>query len=186
MAHTVESLKNTISKFNLVDMTFTGKEVKALPAILSDKEQLLAVLKGWYKNGTGLLCVTNNRILFVNKGMFSLKVEEFSLKTVSSISTESGVIFGKVKIFASGNNAEIDQANKQDAKQFVDKVRSLIEERDNPAAKPAQKEQPDSEQTQQKAETDIYEQLEKLAGLKEKGIITQQEFDAKKAQLLNL
>lgn len=179
MAHTAESVQETIKQLKLADDAFIGKEIKALPGILRESEQLLAATKGWYKNGVGLLCATQGRIIFVNKGLISLKVEEFSLKSISSISTESGLMLAKIKIFASGNNAEIENAQKPDAKKFVDEVRRLIEERDSPVTKSAP-------QVQTAPEPDIYEQLEKLAALKEKGIVTEDEFQAKKAQLLGL
>ncbi len=35
-------------------------------------------------------------------------------------------------------------------------------------------------------QSDMFEQLEKLAALKDKGILTQDEFDAKKKQILGL
>lgn len=174
MSHTLESVKARIEQLKVSDLMFAGKEVKALPSILDADEVLLAVTKGLYKKGIGLLCATQKRILFINKGIFSLKVEEFPLKSLSSISSESGVIFAKVKIFASGNNAEIEQAPKEDAKRLVNEMRTLMGQREKSA-----------EVAPIKSEPDIYEQLEKLAALKDKGIITDEEFQAKKSQILS-
>jgi membrane protease subunit (stomatin/prohibitin family) len=53
----------------------------------------------------------------------------------------------------------------------------------------AAKDEEQESQSQQSAapvEDDTYEQLEKLGELKDKGIITQAEFDAKKQQILGL
>lgn len=180
MVHTVETVKAKIAELKLSDVMFAGKEIKALPGILKPNEVLLAATKGWYKNGVGLLCATASRIIFINKGIFSLKVEEFSLKSVSSISSETGLITAKIKIFASGNNAEIEQAPKPDAKRFVDEVSKMLEAREQPRVVQ------EVSNNQQKSNEDIYEQLEKLAALKDKGIVTEEEFLAKKAQLLKL
>jgi membrane protease subunit (stomatin/prohibitin family) len=49
-----------------------------------------------------------------------------------------------------------------------------------------QESQSQSQQSTAPVEDDTYEQLEKLGELKDKGIITQAEFDAKKQQILGL
>jgi membrane protease subunit (stomatin/prohibitin family) len=49
-----------------------------------------------------------------------------------------------------------------------------------------QESQSQSQQSAAPVEDDTYEQLEKLGELKDKGIITQAEFDAKKQQILGL
>ncbi len=180
MAHTIEKVKARVQELKVSDVSFTGKELNVLAEILKPDEYLHTLTKGQYNNGVGLLCTTSMRILFIDKGLFSLKVEEFPLKSVSSISFESGLIFGTVKIFASGNNGEIKNAPKGDAKMFVDITRKVLDERDSPK---------DKAPTISEAAApvaDIYEQIEKLAGLKEKGIITEAEFQAKKTQMLGI
>lgn len=179
MKHSTESVKEKIKGMNLVDTLFIGKEIKALPDILTQKEEIVAVTKGFYKNGVGLLCATTKRILFINKGLIKLNVEEFPLKYVSSISTESGLMMTKVRIFTSGNNAQIERAQKDDAKRFVEATRRLIEERD-------EYKKSETEEINNNEGIDVYGQIEKLAALKEKGIITDEEFNAKKTKLLGL
>jgi len=180
MAHTIEKVKARVQELKVSDVSFAGKELKVLAEILKTDEYLHTLTKGQYNNSVGLLCTTSMRILFIDKGLFSLKVEEFPLKSVSSISFESGMIFGTVKIFASGNNGEIKNAPKGDAKMFVDITRKVLDERDRPKAKEAAENQPTS------PSIDIYEQIEKLALLRQKGLITEQEFQAKKIQLLGI
>jgi predicted Zn-dependent peptidase len=49
-----------------------------------------------------------------------------------------------------------------------------------------QQEAPQQEPVAEQTQDDVYVELEKLGQLKEQGILTQEEFDAKKKQLLGL
>ena len=55
------------------------REVKELPKILWDDEEVLDLVQGFYNNGTGILVATQKRLLFVDKGLLGgLKVEFFA------------------------------------------------------------------------------------------------------------
>src|SRR3954467_15028693 len=81
--------------------------------------------KGTYGNGTGLLVLTDRRLLFLKEGM-TKKTEDFPLERVSSVQWSSGLTLGTITIFASGNKAEIKQVNKDDGKEMVDHVRQRL------------------------------------------------------------
>lgn len=179
MAQNLDTVMARIKELEIHMLMFANKELKVLAEILREDEMLEYVAQGLYKNGLGLLCATSKRLLFIDKGFFSLKMEEFPLKSVSSVSFESGMMYGKIKIYASGNNAEISNIDKGSAKVFADIARNLIDGRD------VSKNKTQSEKNSDK-DVDVYEQLEKLAALKDKKIITEAEFQAKKSQLLGL
>ncbi len=85
-------------------------------------------------------------------------------------------MFGKISIFTSGNRANIDKiAPKDQVRNFAEYVRARITSHsDHVGAK-----------TQSKQNAGLHE-LEKLADLKEKGIITAKEFQDKKKQILGV
>ena len=58
--------------------------------------------------------------------LYGLKVEDFPYDKITSIQYETGMFFGKVTIFASGNKADINQIDKKQAKDFGDYVRARI------------------------------------------------------------
>lgn len=129
-----------------------------------------------YSGGIGVLCATNKRLVFVDKGLFfGLKVEEFPLRTLSSVSHETGAMMAKIKIFASGNNAEITHVDKMGAKAFVVAARELIDGVSSGVG---------SEKTE-RAEVDVLERLERLASLRDKGVLSEDEFQSEKSKLLS-
>lgn len=149
------------------------RELKVLHEILWDDETILKIIQGHYNNGFGILVATIRRLVFVDKGMlWGLRVEDFPYDKITSIQYETGIVFGKVTIFASGNKAEITLVNKTQARTFADSVRAYIAEGGRSAAKPASQ------------SSDPLERLERLARLRESGHITEQEYLAQKKRLL--
>ncbi len=78
-----------------------------------------------------------------------------------------------ITIFASGNKTELKNVNKDDGKDIVDVVRARVSA---PKAAP-----PTAAST---ANPDIIGQIKQLGELKEAGVLSQEEFEAKKAELL--
>lgn len=177
----MEEIKPILSQMDGSSTFFARKEIKELPSILWENEMPEAIIQGRYQNSIGILVCTNKRLIFINKGVFNLKVEDFPLNNVSSIQYETGMIFGKITIFASGNRAEIDQVEKKRTRTFAEYARSKI-------SAGSSIEQPQST-TQANVAVDsadiMIEKLERLATLKDKGILTEDEFLAQKEKILN-
>ena len=106
---TLEEIKSQISNIDGGSKFFGFKEIKELPNILWEDEVVECLVQGVYGNGMGILCSTNKRLVFVDKGMlYGLKVEDFPYAKITSIQYETGMLMGKITIFASGNKADID------------------------------------------------------------------------------
>ena len=85
----------------------TRGEIKELPLILWENELPEKLITGTYNNGRGMLVATNRRLIFIDKGMVSLKVEDFSYDKISSIESKTGMVFGSLTIYASGKQREV-------------------------------------------------------------------------------
>lgn len=169
---------------NAEGVNFLGKkELKELPSILWEDELPEKVVQGFYKNGNGILVCTNTRLIFINKGLMSLKVEDFPLKNISSIQYETGLLMGKITIFASGNRADISNIEKAYVRNFAEYVRAKISD-SSKLSELSRSSQPTA--STQASDDEIITQLERLAVLKEKGILTDEEFTAQKARILGL
>jgi len=92
-----------LSEKDVVQMTgrlplggkFVGREVKELPNILWDDEQVLDLVQGFYNNSTGILVATQKRLLFVDKALLGgVKVEDFPLDKISSLQYSTGMLLG--------------------------------------------------------------------------------------------
>lgn len=121
---------------------------------------------GAYKLDIGLLVATNKRVIFISKTLFSLKVEDFAYDKITSIEYSTGMIFGDIIIYAAGNKAKIKDIDKHDAKDMAEFIRAFISNGDS------------------KSEFDLTKELEKLAKLKEQGVINDDEFAQMKAKLI--
>lgn len=158
--------------------TFLGrKEIKELPSILQEDEKVENIIQGTYNNGNGILVATNRRLVFVDKGfLFGLKVEDFPYDKISSIQYETGILMGKLTIFTSGNKAIIDNVIKAKVRVFGDSVRAKISAPKEVVSQsnPVIVNQP----------IDIADQLERLAKLKEQGILNEEEFIQQKKKIL--
>lgn len=155
------------------DQFFTKKELNHLPQILGDGEQILAFTSGFMDSNTWLITLTDRRIIFLDKGLlYGLKQTTIDLDKVNAISGETGFVFGKIIIEDGAREREIKNVWKKTVVQFTNKVRDAIEARRRPqhAAAPTA--------------NDLISKLERLAVLKEKGLLTQQEFDSQKSKLL--
>lgn len=173
---TLDEIKKTISQMDGGSVFLARKEIKELPSILWEDEYPEKIIQGMYSDRLGILVCTNSRLIFVDKGLiFGLKVEDFPLKNVSSIQFETKMLFGKVTIFASGNKADIEQVDKKQARSFAEYVRAKITAMETRQAV-----------TNTVSNTDdMISKLERLAALKEKGILTESEFLEQKQKILN-
>lgn len=154
-----------------------GREIKRLTSHLWEGESVQRMTTGTYGKGQGLIVLTDRRLLFVQDGIMSKTTEDFPLDKVSSVQWSSGMLTGDIVIFASGNKSEIKTVNKDDGKEMVDAVRHRL-------SAPTQREPASSATATAPPASDPIEQLRKLGELRDAGIVTDAEFEAKKADLL--
>lgn len=153
-----------------------GREIKRLERHLHGGETVEQMTTGAYGKGHGLVVLTDRRLLFMHEGVMSKSSEDFPIEKVSSVSWSSGMVFGTIIIFASGNKSEIGSVQKDDGKEIVDKIRHRLSS-PSPAAHAA----PAQEAV---AVADPIEQLKKLGELRDAGVVTEEEFEQKKSDLL--
>jgi len=113
---------------------------------------------------------TNKRIIFLDKGLiFGLKQVEISLGKINSITQRLGLFLGEIDIWDGATKTEIKNVSKKAIPSFVKVANKAIEDFNKGDSN----------------KNSVSDELLKLAELKEKGILTQEEFDKKKQELLN-
>lgn len=158
------------------DQFFTKKELHHLPSVLSDGEQVLAFTSGLMDGNTWLIALTDQRIIFLDKGIiYGLKQATIPLDKVNAVSGETGIIFGKIIIEDGASSRVITNVWKRTVIAFTNKTREAMNEirRPRSAAPPPLG-----------SEDDVISKLERLSALKTSGILTQEEFDKQKAIIL--
>ena len=124
---------------------------------------------------SGVGVATDRRVIFLDAGFLSTEVAELPYSSVETISYSTGFARGGLNIAARGATSlqmEMIQPMGQ-AKVFADTVRKHLNAGQTVAA-------PTVVQT-----ASAMDELEKAAALYERGLLTPEEFAAKKAQLLN-
>lgn len=167
---TVDDIKAQIKSVASFDRLLTFREVQHLPKILADDERVEAVLAGFYKGGNGLLVATRRRLIFLDKGLlYGLRIEEFPLAQITSIEHKTGLLMGKVIIFAAGNRAEISMVEKAQVQPFLSRLEYLR--------------RPDATQAGPIGRPAV-DELERLASLRARGALTEEEFAVAKQKAL--
>ncbi len=145
------------------------REMKKLPSHLHDGETVQEMARGQYGGGTGLLVLTSERIIFLREGWVGAAHEDFMLHRVTSVGFTSRFGFGQVTIHASGNTVHIESVLSDDGKRFAAAARKVL-------SRPAE--------SAPAAQADPLEQLKKLGELRDAGVISPEEFEQKKTDLL--
>ena len=168
-----------------------GGLLQALKDTLSAGEEPVIQLNG---NSGEALVVTDSRVIILKAGyssgaMFGRKAKSFPFEQISSVETSRAITAGRLQITAAGT-VEIKQQSIGDAFQAENVINyptskgmhekfteaaAYIRERIAAAKKPVVAAAPS-----------LADELERLAALVTKGILTRAEFDAKKKQMLGL
>ena len=116
-----------------------------------------------------LVAIFEDKVVQSRKAILNSSLEEIPMKNISSVEISSGLI-PTVNVYTSGNTLTF-RTDVLQGPRFVEVLRDCLSKRS------------DSRPTG--GISDV-EQLEKLVSLLEKGILTQEEFDKKKKQILDL
>lgn len=187
----LKSIQKEIESLGEVDLFGTSKEVSHLPEILQDDENIKYLTSGMMDGTTWLIVCTQKRIILVDYGMFfGVKQSEMALENVNSVSYQTGLIFGSIEIWHGGARMLIENCEKKTVKPFCDAVNAAIKKLKSPSQEQNQnpriqtKNQNAVQNKKISSTEDFISQLERLAALKEKGILTDEEFAEQKARIL--
>ena len=168
--YTKESLSARLIELIGNKPLFLGNTVKYLLSFLSDEEEVLAyqtpvILEGKY----GEFLLTNSHVYFIEQGIFK-KRSEFSFAKINHVEKTTGVLWADLKLSGSGFNITFEKFLKNKIDEICNIIQSNIS---NP-----QKEEKNTAD-------DTIAKIQKLNELKDKGILTEEEFNTKKQELVN-
>lgn len=164
---------------------FSKKEVAHLPEVLQPNETIRALISGWKDGSTWLVVATTQRIMFLDKGVFGgLKQLDLPLHQIQGVAYRVGMMSGEIAIATAGASWKVDNIQPKHAPQpFAELVNALIQEtRMQPAAglpNPGA-----ASSTTTRGNEDFVARLERLASLRERGVLTDEEFQAQKQRIL--
>ena len=110
------------------DRFFTKKELRHLPEILLEREQVIAFSSGMMDGKTWLIALTDKRVVFLDKGMlYGLKQTSIPISKISSVSGETGIMFGKITISTGSDEKSISNVWKKTVRPFTNRLNEIIE-----------------------------------------------------------
>lgn len=157
--------------------------VEKLPKVLRDDESILDAITGKYKKNVGaLMLLTDQRLILMSTTMImkNLIMEDFELSKVSSIEMKEGFISNTITVYASGNKAEFINYDAKYNIEFCEHVKKVLSKGKETPVQPVIQTPPPS------TSNDLLEQLERLGALKEKGLLTDDEFQKAKEKILKI
>ncbi len=123
----------------------------------------------------GKLYIYNDKLVFENRGLFSRKESTINYPQISQVNLKKGLLRSTIEIINTGGAANI--ALEHIAKETAEKAKELIDLKVKEIHEPRKEPIHSSD--------DPLERIKKLSVLKDQGVISQEEFDKKKADLLS-
>lgn len=160
-------------KLGRVVRSTVRQELVRLPLIITEGEEILNMSGGHYKGKGGLLILTDRRLIFYEAGVFRQNMQDFAIGSITAVQTESKLTNAKLHVSVSGSEATIEKLLLPRAEEIASYVREAIMNRANKATG-----------NPPPASVDVIAQIQKLAELRDAGVLSSDEFEAKKAELL--
>jgi hypothetical protein len=167
-------IQQAIERLGKASRAFGRKEVRHLRHLIRASESVAALGQGAYNKKQGIIVLTDERLFFFEKSIGSESLEEFGLASVSSLEVGKKLGGERLVIHASGNKAEINQMKPGQGEEIAREFRAVKQRGATPAPIASTAEQPD-----------VLDQVRKLGELRDAGILTADEFEAKKTALLD-
>lgn len=152
---------------------WTRKEIRYLPNILENGEVIKAITSGIMNNATWLAVCTQQRLIFLNRGfLYGIEQMQIPLERIQAIDNEFSLFFGNITVWDGASAFTIANVLKRSILPFVKVTQEQMYISRHGA------------KTATSTGTDVVTQLEKLAELREKGHLTDEEFQTQKKRLL--
>lgn len=121
---------------------------------------------------TGVMIVTRSRVVFFSKRLFGFDLETVSLKGVTSVEMSKGMIGKKIRIITANNEITMSNIQRGEPDELVRFVNENMGRETGP-------------KTFQSG-SDVPSKLRDLKELRDADIITEDEFERKKTELLSM
>jgi hypothetical protein len=149
-------------------------ELAPVEGYLREHETVRFVVQGTYERAGGVLVLTDARLIFFHRRVTKPSLD-LSLGSVDSVRSTSGLSTGEVALAVGEKTVAISRIVKNDLEPLAHAIRQAREAApDEPATAPPAADQ-----------VDPFVAMEKLSALRDRGVITEAEFAAKKQELLD-
>jgi PH (Pleckstrin Homology) domain-containing protein/putative oligomerization/nucleic acid binding protein len=128
----------------------------------------------------GVVVTTDRRVILFTTKLGGYDVQDFAYGLLTSVDHKKGVMYGDLHLNAAGDRAHVKQIPRGDIERLAQSIRDRMALARRPEAGQA------AVTSEPAAASDPHEELRKLAALRDDGIITEDDFQTKKRQLLGI
>jgi len=146
-------------------------DVLGASKVIEPGEIIEQAIQGKIDKTKGLLIATDRRLVFVNQGIIKTQSESFRYDKISSVQYETGFLHTTITMLIDSRKLKVEGVINAAGATFATYVRQRVDQGVQPAPVAA-------------ASADVVGQLERLADLRTKGILTDEEFQTQKRKLL--
>ena len=169
-------LADAVKRLGKAASIFAKLELRMLPSLLRGRERVLSIASGSHDRKLCAICLTTERILFVDKGLLStqLSVSELLISSIVGISTKRSRTGEAIEITASGSTFEVERVMHGQAEELSRKIREVQD---------LQKNDTNHKNASVTNESPL-DALKKLSDLHDSGVLTDSEYAEMKAKLI--
>uniref|UniRef100_UPI003F5645A6 SHOCT domain-containing protein n=1 Tax=Lactobacillus acidophilus TaxID=1579 RepID=UPI003F5645A6 len=165
------NLKQQLIDADVFDIWFSDKDLAPLVKLLADSSEMIKYTATGINNQSeaSLLVCTNQRLIVISKKRSDLIVKTILLDRIKSVLLRHQIVYDEITLVVDNEQIDFNSINKISAAILADDLRAL------------------SKLAQGKGELDKQvEQIKKLKELVDQGILTEEEFQAKKKKILDI
>lgn len=165
---------------------YTHKEIRYLPKILGEGEDILALTSGYRDGRTWLAVCTNRRVLLIHRGMFfGLHQVQMNLDRIQTIDSSYTIFFGSIRLWDGANSIAVNLVLKSSIAPFVRVTQEAMDRYKRQMAYDIAGSVSNAQRTTvANAGQKLTDELERLAKLRADGHLSEKEFAAAKVKLL--
>ncbi len=165
------NLKQQLIDADVFDIWFSDKDLAPLVKLLADSSEMIKYTATEINDQSevSLLVCTNQRLIVISKKRSDLIVKTILLDRIKSVLLRHQIVYDEITLVVDNEQIDFNSINKISAAILADDLRTL------------------SKLAQGKGEIDKQvEQIKKLKELVDQGILTEEEFQAKKKKILDI
>ncbi|XKU95755.1 SHOCT domain-containing protein [Lactobacillus acidophilus] len=165
------NLKQQLIDADVFDIWFSDKDLAPLVKLLADSSEMIKYTATGINDQSevSLLVCTNQRLIVISKKRSDLIVKTILIDRIKSVLLRHQIVYDEITLVVDNEQIDFNSINKISAAILADDLRAL------------------SKLAQGKGELDKQvEQIKKLKELVDQGILTEEEFQAKKKKILDI
>lgn len=124
---TVQDIRLQMRLLGYNGFILTRGELKELPNLLRDGEEIKQMIYGSYDKGFGMFVATDQRLLFIDRRFYHCHFVDIPYSHINSVELDSGLVTGRVTVYSRTGDITLRGMRRSRAWDFFNYVDSRID-----------------------------------------------------------